>query len=263
MSSVTLVWESEKLLRVNDIRFHVTFDQEMHDVDSTENCFLLSKAPEMVERSAALAAGGRIAKIFEIGIFKGGSVVLHDQLFAPVKIAAVDVRRKPVEALSKYIAARGRADAVRTYYGVDQGDRAAMERILETEFPERDIDLVIDDGSHRYHKTRITFNACFPFLKPGGRYVIEDWAWAHWAGERWQTPPWQLWRLPPYRGGKALSNLLIELFMLCASRPDLVEDLSVTHNLIVVRRGSTRLPPGPFDIGEHYLLRGKRFRAWL
>lgn len=264
MSTVRLDWESDKILRINDVKFYVTFDgNELHSVQSTEDCFLLGKAPAMIDRSVALAHAERIAKVFDIGIFKGGSVVLYDQIYAPEKIVAVDMLKEPVQALATYITKRGKADSVRPYYGIDQGDPDAMGRILSTEFPGKDIDLIVDDASHRYRETRNSFNISFPFLKPGGRYVIEDWAWAHWTGDRWQTPPWKLWRLPTYRGGKALSNLLIELFMLCASRPDLVADLTVTHDLIIARRGSGRLPPGPFDIGEHYLLRGKRFHAWL
>ena len=257
-------WEDAKTLLVNDIRFFVTFDpNELLDIQSSEDHFLLGKAPPMVERSIAMGKARRINKVFEIGIFKGGSVVLYDQIFQPQKIAAVDLSKEPVKALSDYIVKRGKQDRVRPYYGVDQGDRAAMERIMSSEFPNRDIDLIVDDASHLYEQTRTAFNVAFPYLAVGGNYVIEDWAWAHWAGPQWQIRPWQFWKRPPFNGGRALSNLLIELFMLTASRPDLIEDILVTHNLIVVTRGKGELPAGDFDIGDHYLMRGKRFGAWL
>jgi hypothetical protein len=42
------------------------------------------------------------------------------------------------------------------------------------------LDLVIDDASHIYGPTKASFQALFPLLRPGGLYLIEDWAWAHW-----------------------------------------------------------------------------------
>lgn len=35
-----------------------------------------------------------------------------------------------------------------------------------------------------------------------------------------------------------MTNLLIEISMLCASRPDLVASLQVEHSVITVRRGN-------------------------
>lgn len=261
MNPVNVIWESDEVLRINDVRFLVTFDsKKLHDIQSTEECFLLGKSRPMVERSVAMGEQQRISKVFDIGIFKGGSVVLYDQIFKPEKIAAVEVSRDPVEALSKYISTRGKTETIKPYYGVNQADRHAMEHILSTEFPERDIDLIVDDASHRYKETRASFNISYPYLKAGGWYVIEDWAWAHWAGDPWQTNSRER---SPYWGEKALSNLLIELFMLAASRPYLIDEIRITLNLIIVKKGPEQLPHGAFEIGDHYLLRGKRFGAWL
>jgi hypothetical protein len=261
MDTVDLIWESDEVLRINDVRFLVTFDsKKLHDIQSTEECFLLGKTHRMIERSVAMGEGQRINKVFDIGIFKGGSVVLYDQIFKPEKIAAVEVSRDPVEALSKYIATRGKTETIKLNYGVNQADRPAMEHILSIEFPERDIDLIVDDASHRYKETRASFNISYPYLKAGGWYVIEDWGWAHWAGDPWQTGSR---KRAPYWGEKALSNLLIELFMLAASRPDLLEEIRITHDLIILKKGPDPLPPGAFEIADHYLLRGKRFGAWL
>lgn len=87
-------------------------------------------------------------------------------------------------------------------------------------------------------------------------YYIEDWAWAHWAGDYWQENEY-------FRGKAALSNLLIELFMLSASRPDLIQSVTAEHSLIVVKKGDGKISESKFNIGEHYLMRGKAFGAWL
>ena len=97
-----------------------------------------------------------------MGIFKGGSLVLYDQIFSLEKIAAIDYLSEPVEALVKYISSRDKAQNIRPYYGVNQADRPAMEQILSAEFPERDIDLIVDDASHLYGETREAFASHFP-----------------------------------------------------------------------------------------------------
>ena len=113
-------------------------------------------------------------------------MVLYDQLFSPRKIVAIDHSPEPVKPLETYISRRHKRDVVKPFYGVNQADRTVMEAILAREFPGRDLNLIVDDASHFYAEARDAFNISFPYLAPGGHYVIEDWAWAHWAGDTWQ-----------------------------------------------------------------------------
>ena len=57
----------------------------------------------------------------------------------------------------------------------------------------------------RVLQTRAAVEILLPFVRPGGAYVIEDWAWGH----RWNWPP-QLWLERPL-----LSPLLSELMLIC------------------------------------------------
>jgi len=43
-------------------------------------------------------------------------------------------------------------------------------------------DLIVDDASHIAHLTAATFAQLWPLVKPGGYYVVEDWA------DRWVSP---------------------------------------------------------------------------
>jgi hypothetical protein len=61
---------------------------------------------------------------------------------------------------------------------VGQTDTAALDRIVQDDF-DGPIDLIIDDASHFVSETRISFNALFSRLRPGGVYLVEDWSWAH------------------------------------------------------------------------------------
>lgn len=253
-----LTWHDDHSLSIGDIGFRLSHDSgELRSGSSQGETFLLGKPRHMVEFAAGLAAERPAGKLFEMGILQGGSVVLYDLVFSPEKLVAIDHAPNPVQPLAEYIRRHGKARTIRPCYGIGQDDREKMEKLLSREFPERDIDLVVDDASHYYRETRDAFNIVFPYLKPGGLYIIEDWAWAHWAGEYWQGAD------SPFKGRPALSNLLIELFMLSASRPDLIESLFVDHNMIVVAKGAGALPHGDFDLAEHYLMRGKSFEPIL
>ena len=43
------------------------------------------------------------------------------------------------------------------------------------------LDIIIDDASHYGTPSLVSYNALFPFLNPGGFYVIEDWATGYWT----------------------------------------------------------------------------------
>ena len=86
---------------------------------------------------------------------------------------------------------------------------------------------------------------------------LEDCAWAHWLEGYWQMDH------EFFSGRKSLSNLLIELFLLAASCPGFLEDIVLEPSVITVSRGDEALPAGPFNIADHYLLRGKHFGAGL
>lgn len=253
-----LVWKNNSHLEINGLTFNLSCDtKELQTGGSTVNTFLLGKPKEMVENSFLLSQDRKIRKIFEMGILHGGSVVLYDQIFQPEKLVAIEYMRNRVSALDGYIVDHARAAIVRPYYGVDQADRSKMAQILNSEFPDRDIDLIVDDASHLYDETRRAFNICFPYLRSGGLYVIEDWAWAHWPGDYWQKDN------EYFKDRVALSNILTELFMLTASCPGFIQNIVVEPSVITVTRGSGALPVGEFDMEDHYLLRGKVFNASL
>jgi hypothetical protein len=252
---LALEWSSEKLLRIDEVEFYLTVDlDDLHAHESRTNHFLLGKTRPMVDAVLALRDTESIGRILDVGIFKGGSAALYMKVFAPEKLVAVEYMPQPVEALARFIADNDLASRLIPYYRTDQSDAQAMGRILATEFPDRNVDLIVDDASHFYLESRATVNLTLPYLRPRGLYILEDWGWAHWPGETWQKSR----AIPASK--PALSNLVFELCMLCASRPDIVSDIALTRNTVVLRRGDAALTPGTFDIGQHYLCRDRWFK---
>src|SRR5262245_7560839 len=113
--------------------------------------------------------------VFEIGICAGGSVVFWHEHFRPNKHVAIDLLpRTNNKPFMEYAGSTYVRDHLKTYWGVDQGDAASVNAILDREF-DTPLDLVIDDASHLYTPTKRAFETLFPRLRPGGLYLIEDW----------------------------------------------------------------------------------------
>ena len=123
---------------------------------------------------------------------------------------------------------------------------------MAAEFGGNALDLVVDDGSHRYKETKSSFETLLPLLRPGGTYIIEDWGWAHWPGDVWQKSE----AFPAT--DPALTSLLVEVCMLAALQNDIVARVTVESSLFRVTRGSGHVESG-FSLGEHYLNRSKPF----
>lgn len=63
-------------------------------------------------------------------------------------------------------------DRVSTFI-VDQGSRAELRAFLE-KCPDKEFDIIVDDGSHRADHQQVSLEVLFPALAPGGFYVVED-----------------------------------------------------------------------------------------
>jgi predicted O-methyltransferase YrrM len=253
-------WIDPHTLDVDGVRFLVSHEPERlksseasEPAEPGEPSFILLKDQTGLSHFQELTATTSIKRILEVGIFQGGSAVLYHKLFQPEKLVAVEYAPEPIESLGAYIAASQLGDVVKPYYGVDQADQATMAELLEREFAERNIDLVVDDASHQYEKTKACFNVVFPFIRPGELYIIEDWSWAQSRAQIFQNPG-GVWYDQP-----ALTNLVFEIVMLAGSWYELVSEIVIRRNLCCVRRGPGPLPPGEFDISTAYLTRGRPF----
>lgn len=242
-------WADDHTLVLPHTSFEVTYGGPSGEtLQSTPAKFVLCKTRRMVDCYEELSKRREAKNIFEIGIFKGGSMALFYELLAPEKIVSVDLERNPNAALAAFITENRLAKVLKPYYGVDQSDENALRNIIGLEFPEQNIDLAVDDGCHFLDETRRAFNAIFPFLVSGGYYVIEDWGWAHWPGF-WQEGG------GPWKDRPAMSVFIFELIMLAASRPDIIEKIEVLYEMVIVTKGTAHIRPGEFDISKQYLFR--------
>lgn len=113
---------------------------------------------------------GRDVRLLELGVLKGGSLLLWRDYFERGVIAGLDLNPAHIEDPT------GR---IRLYRGGQQ-DTALLDRIARECAPEG-FDVIIDDCSHVGELARVSFWHLFErHLKPGGLYVIEDWGTGYW-----------------------------------------------------------------------------------
>ena len=250
-------WLADDLLIVGDTEFAVTPDADRYlSEQSTATRFVVAKTRPMVERLAATIGALEPRRVVELGIFKGGSAALLAALAEPVRLTAIELATTPVDALAQHIERRGLTDVIRPHYGVDQGDRDRLAELLDSDHGSEPIDLVVDDASHYYRETRASFELLFARMRPGGRYIIEDWGWAHYAESLWQAGG------GPFHDRPALSNLVVELLMIAVSAEDLVAHVEVFRDTVTVTRGPLAIAD-PIRLEDHYRNRGLPFRPLL
>jgi SAM-dependent methyltransferase len=246
-------WGPDSDFTIENVNFTMTVDLSvMHQLETSDHQFIICKNRGLVDEAIELHEANNFKRIVEIGIFKGGSIALYALLFRPELLIAIEFMPEPIPALDSFVKNKKLEDVVKLHYGVDQEDRATLLGLVEPDLGGQALDLVIDDGSHNYQKTKSSFETLFPLLRPGGMFIVEDWGWAHWPGDVWQKSE----AFPAEN--PSLTNLLLEICMLSASCPGIVSQVVVETSLFRVIRGHEPLVPG-FALGDHYLNRGKPF----
>ena len=206
----------------------------------------LKKPAAFLNTYAEVIGADPVRRVLELGLNHGGSAAFFAALLQPDKLVSIDISES-VERFEIFRALHPLGRRIATRYQTAQDDEAALHAILAEEF-DGPLDLVLDDASHDYAPSRASFEILFPRLAPHGWYVIEDWQWAHAPGftERRDQP--------------ALSNLVFQLMMVCASRPDLVAKIEVFQGLAFVRKGDAPASDLRLDLDRLCWMQGREFR---
>jgi cephalosporin hydroxylase len=258
-----LIWAPDRLL-INDLVLRLQHYKN-DDWELGANCLLFFKIKGLVdqyERFWSTRPDFQISNVLELGMFDGGSLAFWMETLNPNKIVGVDLEsRTNSPYFNGYLASRNLRQRVKTYWGVDQSDATALREIAQTEFGGK-LDLVIDDASHFYSLSKASFEILFPLLRPGGLYVIEDWAWGHWPEFYVMSRPWTVENEP--------TRLIIELMEACGSvmtqsaggATGAIASVTVYQGFVVVERGKTDLPKPRFNLEEYINRRLPQSRRW-
>jgi SAM-dependent methyltransferase len=217
---------------------------------TAEDAFLFYKNRGQVEQFDRFftETGFRPRRVLELGIWDGGSAAFWTETLDLERYAAIDLQeRGDSNYFAAWLAERGRG-RVTTHWGVSQTDAERLRSILRTAEMEP-LDLVLDDCSHQYAPTKESFEILFPLVRPGGWYVIEDWAWDLQESFQDRNHPWGV--NPP------LHPLILEIVRASASRPDLIPSVRIEPDFVAIERGEGGL--SGLNISD---MTAKRPRPW-
>ena len=223
-------WDTEHSFRTPHFRFDCSLTDYTGKTDQDKIALL--KDRQFLEIYRDLMVEERIGSIFEIGFFQGGMPLFLADMAAPNKIVAVDWS-PPSDELMTLIARNNLSSSIELIGGVDQADTGRIRSILDAQFGSEPLDLIIDDCSHFYAQTKACFEALFGYLRPGGRYIIEDWAWTHWPGGQWGDY---------FDGKESMTNLVFELVMALGSNYGMIASVNIVSCFCTIVTRGKNLP---------------------
>lgn len=100
-------------------------------------------------------------RLLEIGVHAGASIRTWEEYFPTANIVGADINPDALQQATSRI----------TIEVADQSSIADLVRLATTHGP---FDIILDDGSHYWDHQITTLRTLYPFLKPGGYYVMED-----------------------------------------------------------------------------------------
>jgi predicted O-methyltransferase YrrM len=239
-------WISETKFAVDGLEF--VGDLQSYAERTTRDRVVILKYSSLIKQYMDFLAGHRIDNMFELGIWQGGSPLFYAMATDAKKVVALDLAPKN-PALDEIVAQHGLGDKLKMHFEISQDNHWAVQQLMDAEFGDQKLDLVIDDASHLYWPSRTSFEIIFPRLREGGLYIIEDWQWAHIDDPQYQNGT-------TFGDQPALTNFIFELLMAYGSHPDLFWNIVVRDWFVAVQKGSKPLPPD-FTLQSVIRARGK------
>lgn len=102
-----------------------------------------------------------ISKLWEIGILNGASLQMWSEYYPNAEITGFDIEDKHSLKLNNNVSVKL----------LDQGNKEQLKKLANEN---KNIDIIVDDGSHIIDHQIMTFEILFNSLKSGGQYIIED-----------------------------------------------------------------------------------------
>ncbi len=145
-------------------RSHAVFDAEGRHVNGCdkESNHAYGDAYEKIFSMHWLDWDRNSAKLMmEIGVADGSSLLAWQEIFPNAKIVGLDI----------HISEKAIANGIEFHKG-DQRSQEDCERAAAG----RQFDVIVEDAMHTLDNTLLTLFWLWPYVKPGGLYIVEEWA---------------------------------------------------------------------------------------
>lgn len=246
-----LTWQHDRML-LNGLTYRLQHNKSDNWDGGTDH-FIFYKIKKLVDQYDTYFKNQpehtQPNNVVEIGMWDGGSAVFWNEILKPNKLVGIDIiENGGNEYFQKYLKT---TEKLKPYWATDQANGKRLREIIKENFDKEPLDIVFDDGSHMYAQTLASFNAIFPFVKNGGIYIIEDWAWSHWKSQENDLPE-----------GTEPTRLVQEIVQATAN-VGLIESVTVFEGFIVVKRGTAPIKEAfeQFKIHNYIYNRPLSFKA--
>ncbi|MFE0511426.1 hypothetical protein, partial [Streptomyces sp. NPDC058964] len=156
----------------------------------------------------------------------GASLRMWKQFFPKAQIFGMDIQDKSFVD----------EDRITTFIG-DQSDPSSLNAVADKI---GELDVIIDDGSHRSPHVLTTFATLFPRLKDGGIYAVEDTQssyWPEWMGsEDRDDPNTSMAMLKRLTDGLNYEEFVDENYQPTYTDLNVVA-VHFYHNLVIIEKG--------------------------
>jgi predicted O-methyltransferase YrrM len=223
--------------------------RDVHYYKTNADKVILIKDKETIASYCEVLDGIDIKNALEFGFLQGGSPIFFSMLLDLRRFVGIDISA-PVLGLDSLLKTLPVGERIKLFYQISQTDKASIIDIVKKEFCDQALDMIIDDASHQYNLTKCTFEIAFPLLKPGGVYVIEDWGWAHWPTYKQSLKT---------RMSRAMSNLVLELVMSCATSPHIIHKVIVYRAFAFIIKSKDAPHVENLRLKDLYITRNRKF----
>lgn len=145
--------------------------------------------------------------LLEIGINKGGSLLLWAEYFENSSIYGIDANNSISDEYDQYISKTDIGERIfpflNTFIPEHTVSLRKRKKFFSKLFNNLSFDIILDDGAHTYTHTKGAFDVLFnDYLNPGGIYIIEDWG----------TSYFPTWVDGSESGDKGVAKIIKELY---------------------------------------------------
>lgn len=138
----------------------------------------------------------------EIGFKKGSSAKMWEKYFTNANLHFIDINKSFLETYGKQMSNRVKLHLI------DQSNAMDLR-----EFGQRygKFDIIIDDGGHTMNQQITSFKSLFPYVKPGGVYIVEDLHTSYWKEDHGEIYNGGGSRKNPFAGSNTMIGFLKKL----------------------------------------------------
>ncbi|MCC5952288.1 MAG: hypothetical protein JJU45_09360 [Acidimicrobiia bacterium] len=167
-----LEWRSKRKLTVGSTTFACVGE---HQVRGKFDVQLQRAKKFATQHLALLESTPPGATVVSLGVVDWGTTVLTTRYGAVRHHVALEAAPDRQSELDQYVSEHQLEPVLRPHFGVDLTDRSKLQDLLYEELGSDLIDLVVDEQTQAQFDLQASFDAIFPLMRPGGRYVLQQW----------------------------------------------------------------------------------------